>query len=662
LNKRIILFSIGSVQNFIINSRKTIDLYNSSKILSQLIFKGISFFEKYNGKLLLPELEFENKLRPENIPNYFLLTYKNDASVGSELEKYIKKCYLEMFLSCLKKNFSEDVLENYKEQFSEQLNSSLDIYWVDYKLENEFTVENSNEYKEIYDKMYKYLNGVKNVKKFSSTTEEGKKCSICGKRNAIFVSPKINIRYKPQFKYSFKKYKENGFFELLDKLKLNNIMTTNYDRQKIRENKKDNFLFENEKNFYLKDNEILCAPCYLKRLYKYKRNFNIPSIAKIAVFHWLESTKKDKKYQQYEKNFQKVFQKALQKTRVLDKYESRYPEVWQSKAFCDVDDIDIRELKKSFNNLKNKNITKYYCIYRMDIDDLGKWMSGKYKGDNKKSLYEYQFELSKQINNFFNYVRMESNKMKDGLLVYAGGDDLMVLIPVYKIYDFIKMISEGFSKEVKKDSYKNITYSQGIFITHYRAPLGEVIRISKEELENVKKRYKKALSCFDIPKNASVISIINEGYNERSVYCKNNTKYKIIDRDVKTNEFLFCNLTEYFLHELSYYHDELESEFIGFDKDIKHQYECNKLMSMISVEQKRLIKRSVLKNNDVNSENITEADIDILNENLINFLNINCVRENDIDLQNYFNLFHVIRKFNSIMKEGLECENNGDKA
>ena len=662
MNKRIILFSIGSVQNFIINSRKTIDLYNSSKILSQLIFKGISFFEKYNGKLLLPELEFENKLRSENIPNYFLLTYKNDASVGSELEKYIKRCYLEMFLSCLKKNFSEDVLENYKEQFSDQLNSSLDIYWVDYKLENEFTVENSNEYKEIYDKMYKYLNSVKNVKKFSSTTEEGRKCSICGKRNAIFVSPKINIRYKPQFKYSFKKYKENGFFELLDNLKLNNIMTTNYDRQKIRENKKDNFLCENEKNFYLKDNEILCAPCYLKRLYEYKRNLNIPSIAKIAVFHWLESTKKDKKYQQYEKNFQKVFQKALQKTRDLDKYESRYPEVWQSKAFSDVDDIDIRELKKSFNNLKNKNVTKYYCIYRMDIDDLGKWMSGKYKGDNKKSLYEYQFELSKQINNFFNYVRMESNKMKDGLLVYAGGDDLMVLIPVYKIYDFIKMISEGFSNEVKKDSYKNITYSQGIFITHYRAPLGEVIRISKEELENVKKRYKKVLSCFDVPKNASVISIINEGYDERSVYYKNNTKYKIIDKDVKTNEFLFCNLTEYFLYELSYYHDELESEFIGFDKDIKHQYECNNLMSMISVEQKRLIKRSVLKNNDINSENITEADIDILNENLINFLNTNCVRENDIDLQNYFNLFHVIRKFNSIMKEGLECENNGDKA
>ncbi len=47
------------------------------------------------------------------------------------------------------------------------------------------------------------------------------------------------------------------------------------------------------------------------------------------------------------------------------------------------------------------------------------------------------------------------------------------------------------------EEYKNITYSKGIFVAHYKTPLGEITRVSKEELEKVKEKFKEKANDFD---------------------------------------------------------------------------------------------------------------------------------------------------------------------
>ncbi len=92
----------------------------------------------------------------------------------------------------------------------------------------------------------------------------------------------------------------------------------------------------------------------------------------------------------------------------------------------------------------------------MDIDNLGEWMSGKYKTSDK-NLYEYQIDLSKRIYKFFNKLRENYFKENSkGILVYAGGDDLLALIPVDEIFKLEQNVRACFKEEVQVEEYKTL--------------------------------------------------------------------------------------------------------------------------------------------------------------------------------------------------------------
>lgn len=659
-----ILFSIGSVQDFIINSRKVEDLYNSSSILSALIKKGVSILIKDNNEdLILPYFDVAvSDLKENNVPNYFIIKYKSDEPMGENIEKQVRDYYFDKMISNIK--VIDNLTDNLKEQIKKQIRDALDIYWVDYELQN--TEDIIKNYEEIYKKLYRHFDGVKNYKQVKVSCEEGKKCTICGKRNAIFMGK--NSSKGSQYIYKYKDFEENSLFLLLRKLENNLPLNEVKDIVKKR---KINYLCVNDK--IDENKEMLCSVCYSKRLYSlYNKEMKIPSTAEISVSSWLRKIKDDNDYAGYEnafKNFYEVAQndKSLNTT---DEASFRYTELWDS-INTDDENFDnlLRELKNSFKKLRNKNITKYFCIYRMDIDNLGKWMSGEYKEDDTVSLYEYQKELSGNINKFFIKIRKKINQeeLNNILLVYAGGDDMLVLLPVDEIYEFIKIIRDEFldSVAIVESKYENITYSEGIFITHYKTPLGEVIRSSKEEIEKLKDRFKEKKNFYDIPKNGAVVSIMNEGYEVRSVYYKKNIEYCLEDED--SNYFIFEYLINKFCREFTFFHNELEMEFMDFEKNLDDSVTCDFIVEMLEAEQKRWIKRSTIKKKikkkvDEKQDERIKASIDELNCNLISFLKVNCKGKYTIDLENYFNVFHIVRKLKLIINGGEKIDNTSDKA
>lgn len=631
MSQKIILFSIGSIQSFIINSRKVSDLFNSSIILSKLISTGINFIEdKSESKLLLPQVLEDDK----SLPNYFIMKYESDRCLGKETERYVRNTYIDMLMH----SFIKSSLEKYKDQIEKQLNSSLDIYWVEYDLEESFDLDDSNKYKQVYDEVYKYFEAVKNVRKFNNMCEEGKKCSICGTRNALIVNAKesrepYGIQKKYEYSIAGKKFKKDSLLKLIEELKYNNINLSLDEIKKIKRRK--NYLESNAMGINLKENEILCGVCLLKRIYD-KDEGNLPSLAQVTLSSWIENEKKCGKYKEYKR----IIDELKEKDSNFDEYECMYKENWDKvlkNLKIDNKDYFKTNLSKNFNNLSYKNLPKYYCMYRMDIDNLGKWMSGKYK-TNENNLYEYQQELSLHINNFFIKVKQYFKNEFTGWLVYAGGDDLLALIPVNEIYKLEECISKYFKEEVNKGEYESITYSKGIFVAHYKTPLGEITRVSKEELENVKEKFKKKINDFDSEKNSTVISIMTEGYSNRNVYFKNNIQGE------KTTDFIFKELMKYFSKDKStYFHSQLQSEFLDFDKDIEKDYQKDIILNMFEVEQKRMMKRSILQNS------VLDEEIDYINNKLMKFLKCNSSK---IDFENYFNLFYIIRN----LKQNMEAE------
>lgn len=629
MQEKIILFSIGSVQDFIINSRKVCDLFSGSRILSSLITKGINFVNRFNGQLILPQV-LNNK---ENIPNYFIMLYKNGDFIGKKLEKYVRNQYEEM----IKKMVIYKKLKKYEKQIRQQLDSSLDIYWVELELDKDFDINNPIIYKKIYDELYENLEAIKNIKKFQPICEEGKKCSICGIRNSIISNVENDYKMQRYYTYRFmnKELQENSLFKLVDKIEKETKSRLSIDEiKRIKISGKDNYF--KYKNSMLKEKEGLCSVCLLKRLYNEKGN--MLSTARVALGKWIEENIKSDElaYDDY-KNL--IENKC--KDKGLDLYQCMYKENWNDFLKDEIKKEEyIKELEEHFRKIKNQKLPKYYCVYRMDIDNLGKWMSGKYKKNNNENLYLYQKKLSKNIASFFDKVKQYFNSSYNGILIYAGGDDMLALIPVNSIYNFQKLVNENFQEEINKEEYKGITYSQGIFITHYKAPLGEIIRVSKDELERVKEIFKDKRNDLDMEKDASILSIMTEGYDNRSVYFKNHIEGEL------SVDFIWSTLMRYFNKENStYFHNQLQIEFLPIIKNIE-KYEEYDVLSMFEAEQIRLMKRSI-----INKEESSEL-INNINYKLKEFLIINRKDEDTLDFNNYFDLFNVIRGLKQNMMEG----------
>ena len=73
------LFTIGPVQSFIAQARKTRDLYAGSRLLSELVLTGMDVFVKYGGEVIFP------KSRSTSQPNRFLGRIDEDKLKEKEL-------------------------------------------------------------------------------------------------------------------------------------------------------------------------------------------------------------------------------------------------------------------------------------------------------------------------------------------------------------------------------------------------------------------------------------------------------------------------------------------------------------------------------------------------------------------------------------------------
>ncbi|MFN4257610.1 MAG: type III-B CRISPR-associated protein Cas10/Cmr2, partial [Saprospiraceae bacterium] len=74
------LFTLGPVQGFIAQARKTRDLYAGSQILSALVAEGMRTFEKEfpNGKIIFPSAA--GNADEASLPNRFIAKVSTDKS------------------------------------------------------------------------------------------------------------------------------------------------------------------------------------------------------------------------------------------------------------------------------------------------------------------------------------------------------------------------------------------------------------------------------------------------------------------------------------------------------------------------------------------------------------------------------------------------------
>lgn len=444
------LFSILPVQSFIFQARKTKDLFSGSEILSSLIKFAMN--EVNNGEIIFPSKIGKSQ------PNRFLakISMSSNSEVkkfGDELESKVRQRFEDKILTGLNSN---DILNKLPQNYKDQLNSFLQVYWTAVEI-------NGNDYPQKYLEIEKRLAEIKNYRVFSQLMEKGRKCSVCGERNALI--------YKAQNKSKWIKQSEHFTYRYFQK-----------DAYELKSN--------DESSVLLNENEGLCLICAGKRFLPEDISKTYPSTANIAIDDTLNKLTtpnnnalnllgKFKSLLGKDFDFQLLYVENLTKNyfkkQGLKKHEEK---IQQLKNI-------LTELEKYAKN-QGLKFTPYYSLVMFDGDSMGQWLSGEFLR-NKNDLMEFHRTLSTQLQKYAQSISLSSPK---GSIVYAGGDDFLgffnlnyLFTELDKLYnDFIENVSE----QLKTFTDSILTFSAGIVVAHYKMPLQAVLEACKKQEKEAK--------------------------------------------------------------------------------------------------------------------------------------------------------------------------------
>jgi len=546
--KHLFLFTIGPVQSFIAQARKTQDLYAGSQILSRLVKAAIKEVPNWKDKVVFPILNDENE--NQSLPNRFVAIVEKPENELKQLGVDIEKKVRAEFNIIADKSLDSRAKPN---GFDEQINRHLDIHWA-------FHLLDKSNYKKSYSEIESLLGSVKNVRPFeqfgNGLGEAGRKCSLDGENNALFFG-----REKPSFIIN-DAVKLNGF--LTDEkeglsavsfvkrygVKTNSFpstaeITVDYDKQQ------------------LKAEKLLAFEC-LEKLFGNERDV-IEACTKMVNNQWIkkchikELSNEDNWNNQFD--YQQLFEENLREKYIPNKEQLRLAKILQKK------------LASSFK-------TKYYAVIMFDGDKMGKLLS-------ENASLSFHPKFSEYLANFAKVARGIVNK--HGQTVYAGGDDFLGFVNLHCLFDRMTELREAFDKEINENinQGQKLTFSAGIVIAHYKMPLAEVLKTVRKVEKKAKNDGDRNAFCITAMKHSGEIqeTVFKWGEDNANWKALQYITKQLID-GVFSNKFI-TNLTVE-LYQLA----GLELNKIGISNDA------------IFTEFKRLTKRALIEKSDkVTNEN-----------------------------------------------------------
>ncbi len=704
-NNSLFFFTIGGVQSFISQARKTQDLYMGSFIFSYLTFKAIEKVVEIYGptSVVYPDLYgqplFDWYLKMKNIPvtnsfadyaNYPTIPNKfvailpqTDAKEIKKLADEIKQEVKNEWLNAVNKVLEKFELSEINEkQINIQTSDFPQIFWVavpwrikdnnltlndlkDFMDEKNFEkweklwefAKNPNVgllYQPIYLTGEKFLRARKNLREFAQNPAQEiareKKCSICGERDSIISAGRGNLSVGK----------------------------------------------------FINSKERLCIICFTKRGFEeyikdkipHFQDFSYPSTAEVALADFKEEAIKKAKaeFEDYVNEFKKIAGDKFQFGKPLPKLEKDYKILKENNlegewfyeenltkekfkeelGLENVSDKDIKSLKEKLQKIIKKigNPNPYYAVLALDGDNMGKWLAGellpgiensynsevweRLSDDFKTKIKEISPQkiltpaihaaISHALRNYsIEFVRKIVEEEHLGVVVYSGGDDLLVFVNLKHLFPVMRKLRAGFSGQIElKNSKigvdwdnnsgfvdmgekivltmgKKATASCGVVIAHYKEPL-------KLALDKVREMERKAKD--EGGRDAFAIAFLRHSGEERVALSK--WRYDSLDVIKELEEIAksFVEkenspwLSKGFITKFadSFKRIKKEDGTLNVADEIKH--------GLFNAELKRIISRSVSGGNkDEREEKVKQISDHMTNlfwkyENIDNFIDL----------------------------------------
>ena len=481
-------FTLGPVQGFVSQARRTRDFWAGSFILSWLTANAMKSVREQGGKITLPDVTNDALLRwvenkqnqGEEPPSIGTIPNRFSSSVpagfdGQKVAQAVQDAWKKLADAVWQRDLASITNENQKKIWDEQIGKFWEISWV--------LVPDSQKNMNLLDRR-------KNWRSHYPPEQNGDKCTIMGEWQ-----------------------------------ELSGVTAPNRaDQDKFWTEVRSNI----EQKLDLREGERLCAISYVKRRFvyiwdklypKWELGANVPSVSYMAAVHWIEELIKADPDSKAVENMCNAAKRASAFGERLTRIECISNALNDTHNLSkEIDGIDgrlffgnelrqladatkdrggeisgkeaqaIREArKKMLESIPKKEPdfpkepTPFYSILLMDGDNLGAAIVAGKAGEVSKALESFTNQVLPLVTN------------KNGFLIYAGGDDVLALIPIEDALPCAVALREHYLEAFKQQGFdvtgnpKKASISAAVIYAHMKLPLTAVLKDSHRLLDDVAK-------------------------------------------------------------------------------------------------------------------------------------------------------------------------------
>ncbi|CAM3822392.1 type III-B CRISPR-associated protein Cas10/Cmr2 [Marinicrinis lubricantis] len=434
--RKLMLFSIGPVQDFIAQARRTRDLWFGSFLLSRLSRAAAEAFRDRNGKIVYPHIDWETPSDRAKVTNKLLGYVESDCpqQLALEIRTEVARAW---------KKIADESLEHLRPYVNERL-------W-DRQIKD-------------FIEFYAVWVPLHDLKDYGTALKRAEQLLIARK--------------------TLRDFKQNEPARMFGEKK----SSLDSGRESVLLPDKHHYL----SRFGIKSNETLDAISAVKRLSMYTHdNSHFVSVCDVAFNNFRRRLQMDEKLQSQVEDY-------ISKLRGIDPvfgklnlggdgqfrlfYESRIEEFVDEQANPPMQGDKkrkvivqaIKELEALYRRISLRP-TPYYAFLLCDGDRMGESL-------NELSTFEQYGEFTERLSRFA--VRAEDIISScEGRLVYSGGDDVMAYLPIDKCLEAAANLQQSFGrimKEAVPKGGRRPTLSIGIAVVHMMEILGDVRQLAAE--------------------------------------------------------------------------------------------------------------------------------------------------------------------------------------
>ena len=540
MNKFLIVFALGPVQDFIATARRTQDLWIGSWLLSHLAKTAIEAIGK--EKLVLPsQINTSNNTALADIPNIFCArvetTDEREARAWAEKAEASVRAEWSRVAWVVKKQFFTDVSDDL---WARQVDSFLEVYWI---VVPEATQNARHQ-------AFAALDARKRVRDFVPAYEPLQKCALSGVHQEISGEASDKEAKCWWIKKSLELWDEKIWFNDEGEERLGAICTIK--RGLVASGAiKEISGRDDAYNAFPSTSTIASALFYQKALQNsgawipFTRALEALGITRQVYFDAikeLSTTEKtfdgdifyeetfteagirrdypslNKKIEENQQNTaSRQAQRAIQLRQIEERHGASLEEIIETYGSIEEGakelGIDLipepsastleagkRALATLCKTLDDKP-SKYYALLLLDGDHMGAYFG--------KATDVQARDLSNALSaDFVN----NASPLVDGYLgrlVYAGGDDVLAFVPLENALECANELRKLFNAAVAQGTMNGMpidvvapTPSAGIVFAHHLAPLDLVLRALREAEKLAKNRYGRNALCVTVLKRS----------------------------------------------------------------------------------------------------------------------------------------------------------------